>query len=105
MRPINQPGNHHGVACIFLQTRGGEKKCVAIIFCSPQRDEVEEADFRRSRKSKRGKIAATLEQCVTSTFVIYRYDRSWNESRSIFEGGKKILEKLSIVLISGKLGN
>lgn len=70
MRPINQPGNHHGMACIFLQTRGGEKKCVAIIFCSPQRDEVEEAEFRRSRKSKRGKIAATLEQCVTSTFVI-----------------------------------
>lgn len=43
---------------------------------------------------------------MRNIYVCYfRYVRSWNESKSIFEGGKKILEKLSIVLISGKIGN
>lgn len=89
MRPINQPGNHHGMACIFLETRGGEKKCVAIIFCSPQRDEVEGAEFQRSRKSKRRKIAATLEQCVTSTFVILdMIDLGTNRGLFLKEGKK-----------------
>lgn len=85
MRPINQPENHHGPDIFFSKRGGGEKKCdnfppllrnlplsTRLSSVPFTRDEVQEAEFRRSQKSKRGGNGqrGNIGLMVTSTFVI-----------------------------------